>query len=98
MFSSKSKRGFLIKKIEERLKEESGEAGVLEEELVLEALSKTPNEPLNPETRVKIHLKLSGKYIKRAKDFLYGRNYVQASGRAWGTAQVVKALAARGRG
>jgi len=95
----------LPKKIEKRLKEESERTGVSEEELVLEALSRFLNEPLDPETRVEIHLKLSEKYMRDAEDFLSKKDYVQASERAWGaTAQMVKALAAkrgvelRGRG
>jgi len=85
----------LPKKIERRLKEESERTGVSEEELVLEALSKFLNEPLDPETRVEIHLKLSEKYMRDAEDFLSKRDYVQASEKAWGAAaQMVKALAA----
>jgi predicted DNA-binding protein len=43
----------LPKKIEKRLKEESEKTGVSEEEIILEALSKALNEPLDPETKVK---------------------------------------------
>ncbi|MGC9203054.1 MAG: PaREP1 family protein, partial [Thermoproteota archaeon] len=66
----------LPKKIEKRLKEESEKTGVSEEELVLEALSKILKEPLDPETRVEIHLKLSEKYMKDAEDFLSKKDYV----------------------
>ena len=63
---------------------------------MLEALSKILNEPLDPETRVEIHLKLSEKYIKDAEDFLTKKDYVQASEKAWdAAAQIVKALAAK---
>jgi len=86
----------LPKKIEKRLKEEAEKTGVSEEELILEALSKTLNEPLDPETKVEIHLKLSEKYMKDAEDFLLKKDYVQASEKAWGAAaQMVKALAAK---
>jgi hypothetical protein len=86
----------LPKKIEKRLKEESEKTGISEEELLLEALSKILNEPLDPETRVEIHLKLSEKYIKDAEDFLTKKDYVQASEKAWdAAAQIVKALAAK---
>lgn len=86
----------LLKKIEKRLKEESEKTGISEEELLLEALSKILNEPLDPETRVEIHLKLSEKYIKDAEDFLTKKDYVQASEKAWdAAAQIVKALAAK---
>ena len=86
----------LPKKIEKRLKEESEKTGISEEELMLEALSKILNEPLDPETRVEIHLKLSEKYIKDAEDFLTKKDYIQASEKAWGAAaQIVKALAAK---
>jgi hypothetical protein len=68
----------------------------IEEELILEALSKMLNEPLDPETRVEVHLKLSEKYLRDAEDFLAKGDYVQASEKAWGAAsQMVKALAAR---
>jgi len=73
----------LPKKIEKRLKEESERAGVSEEELVLEALSKFLNEPLDPETKVETHLKLSEKYMRDAEDFLSRKDYVQAFERAW---------------
>ena len=86
----------LPKKIEKRLKEESERTGFSEEELVLEALSKFLNEPLDPETRVETHLKLSEKYMSDAENFLSRKDYVQASEKAWGAAaQVVKALATK---
>ena len=86
----------LPKRIEEKLREESERIGVPEEELVLEALSKILNEPIDPETRVELHLKLSEKYLRDAEDFLAKGDYVQASEKAWGAAsQMVKALAAR---
>jgi hypothetical protein len=90
----------LPKKVEARLREEAEKAGVSEEELVLEALSKFLNEPFDPETRSELHLKLSEKYLKDAEEFLAKEDYVQASEKAWGAAsQIVKALAAReGRG
>jgi hypothetical protein len=82
--------------MEERLREESEKSGASEEELILEALSKALNEPLDPETKVEVHLKLSEKYMKDAEDFLAKKDYVQASEKAWGAAaQIVKALAAR---
>lgn len=83
-------------KIEKKLKEESERTEASEEELVLEALSKTLKEPLDPETKVKIHLKLLEKYMKDTENFLLKKDYVQASEKAWGAAsQIVKALAAR---
>jgi hypothetical protein len=86
----------LPKRIEEKLRRESERVGVSEEELILEALSKMLNEPLDPETRVEVHLKLSEKYLRDAEDFLAKGDYVQASEKAWGAAaQMVKALAAR---
>jgi hypothetical protein len=84
----------LPKKIEEKLKEEAKRTGISEEELILEALSKILNEPIDPETKIEIHLKLSEKYLKDAEDFLAKKDYVQASEKAWGaTSQIVKALA-----
>ncbi|MGB9760349.1 MAG: PaREP1 family protein [Fervidicoccus fontis] len=95
----------LPKKIERKLKEESERTGIPEEELVLEALSKILGEPLDPEARAEIHLKLSEKYMKDAEDFLSRKDYIRASEKAWdAAAQMVKALAAkegkalRGRG
>ena len=78
------------------MREEAEKAGVSEEELVLEAISKFLNEPLDPETKSELHLKLSEKYLKDAEEFLAKGDYVQASEKAWGAAsQIVKALAAR---
>jgi len=86
----------LPKRIENRLKEESERIGASEEELIVEALSKILNEPLDPDTRVEMHLKLSEKYLKDAEAFLTKGDYVQAYEKAWGAAsQIVKALAAR---
>lgn len=86
----------LPEKIERKLKEESERTGASEEELVLEALSKILGEPLDPDTRAEIHLKLSEKYMKEAEDLISRRDYVQASEKAWGAAaQMVKALAAK---
>jgi hypothetical protein len=83
----------LPKRIEKRLKEEAEKTGVLEEELILEALLKALNEPLDPETKVEIHLKLSEKYMKDAEELLTKKDYIQASEKAWSAAaQIVKAL------
>jgi hypothetical protein len=48
----------LPKKIEKKLKEEVERTGISEEELMIEALSKFLNEPLDLETKAEIHLKL----------------------------------------
>jgi hypothetical protein len=86
----------LPKKIEKKLKEEVERTGISEEELMIEALSKFLNEPIDPETKAEIHLKLSEKYIKDAEEFLTKKDLVQASEKAWGAAaQIVKALAAK---
>jgi len=86
----------LPKKIEKKLKEEVERTGVSEEELIIEALSKFLNEPLDPETKAEIHLKLSEKYLRNAEEFLTKKDLVQASEKAWGAAtQIVKALAAK---
>jgi uncharacterized protein (UPF0332 family) len=86
----------LPKKIEKKLKEEVERTGVSEEELIIEALSKFLNEPLDPETKAEIHLKLSEKYLRDAEEFLTKKDLVQASEKAWGAAtQIVKALAAK---
>jgi uncharacterized protein (UPF0332 family) len=86
----------LPKRIEERLREESKRVGVPEEELVVEALSKALNEPLDPETRFEMHSRLSEKYMREAEAFLTKGDYTQASEKAWGAAaQMVKALAAK---
>jgi hypothetical protein len=84
------------RRIEERLKEESKRTGASEEELIVEALSKAFGEPLDPEAKVEIHLKLSEKYMVEAEEFLRKGDLVQASEKAWGAAsQIVKALAAK---
>lgn len=84
------------KKIEERLKEESEKSGSTGEELILKALSEYLREPLDPESKVELHLKLCEKYLKEAEEFLTKKNYVQASEKAWGAAsQIVKAVALR---
>jgi len=86
----------LPKRIAEKLRKESEKAGVSEEELVVEALSRMFNEPLDPETRFEVHLKLSEKYLRDAEELLARGDYVQASEKAWGAAaQMVKAVAAR---
>jgi hypothetical protein len=86
----------LPKRIEERLREESKRVGVPEEELVVEALSKALNEPLDPETRFEVHSRLSEKYMREAEAFLTKGDYTQASEKAWGAAALlVKALAAQ---
>uniref|UniRef100_A0A7J3X5B5 HEPN domain-containing protein n=1 Tax=Thermofilum pendens TaxID=2269 RepID=A0A7J3X5B5_THEPE len=86
----------LPKRIEARLREESERTGVPEEELVVEALSRFLGEPLDPEARAEVHLKLSEKYMREAEELLARGDYAQASEKAWGAAaQAVKALAAR---
>jgi uncharacterized protein (UPF0332 family) len=86
----------LPKRIEKKLKEESERRGAMEEEIIIEALTKMLNEPLNPDEKTEIHLKLSEKYMGEAEEYLRKRDYVQASEKAWGAAsQIVKALAAK---
>jgi len=86
----------LPKRVERRLKEESERRGASEEEIVIEALLKTLSEPLNPDERVELHLKLSERYMDEAEEFLRRGEYAQASEKAWeAVSQVVKALAAR---
>jgi len=86
----------LPKRIEKKLKEESEKRGAMEEEIIIEALTKMLNEPLNPDEKTEIHLKLSEKYMDEAEEYLRKRDYIQASEKAWGAAsQIVKALAAK---
>ncbi len=73
----------LPKKIEKKLKEEVERTGISEEELIIEALSKFLNEPIDPETKAEIHLKLSEKYLRNAEEFLTKKDLVQASEKAW---------------
>jgi uncharacterized protein (UPF0332 family) len=50
----------------------------------------------DPEARAELHLKLCEKYMREAEELLEKKDYVQASGKAWGAAsQMVKALAAK---
>ena len=72
----------LPKKIEKKLKEEVERTGISEEELMIEALSKFLNEPLDPETKAEIYLKLSEKYLRNAEEFLMKKDLVQASEKA----------------
>jgi hypothetical protein len=86
----------LPKKIEKKLKEEAEKTGISEEELIIEALSKFLNEPIDLETKAEIYLKLSEKYLRDAEEFLIKKDFVQASEKAWGAAaQIIKALAAK---
>jgi uncharacterized protein (UPF0332 family) len=82
-------------KIEKKLREESKKTGASQEELIIEALSKALNEPLDVDAKVEVHLKLSKKFIDEAEGFLGRGHFVQASEKAWGVAsQIVKAVAA----
>jgi HEPN domain-containing protein len=84
------------KKIEKKLKEEAEKKGISEEEIIVEAISKALDEPLDPDELAEVHLKLLEKYMNEAEDFLKKGDYVQASERAWeAAAQAVKALAAK---
>jgi len=86
----------LPKRVEKKLREESEKRGATEEEIVIEALLKMLDEPLNPDEKAEVHLKLCEKYIGEAEEYLEKRDYIQASEKAWGAAsQIVKALAAR---
>jgi hypothetical protein len=86
----------LPKKIEKKLKEEAEKTGISEEELIIEALSKFLNEPIDLETKAEIYLKLSEKYLRDSEEFLTKKDLVQASKKAWGAAaQIVKALASK---
>jgi HEPN domain-containing protein len=84
------------KKIEKKLKEEAEKKGISEEEIIVEAISKALDEPLDPDELVEVHLKLLEKYMNEAEDFLKKGDYVQASEKVWkAAAQAVKALAAK---
>jgi hypothetical protein len=86
----------LPKKIEKKLKEEAEKKGISEEEIIVEAISKALDEPLDPDELVEVHLKLLEKYMNEAEDFLKKGDYVQASKKVWkAAAQAVKALAAK---
>ena len=66
----------LPKRVEKKLREESEKRGATEEEIVIEALSKMLDEPLNPEERAEIHLKLCEKYMDEAEEYLEKRDYI----------------------
>lgn len=86
----------LPKKLENKLKEEIEKTQLTQDELILKALSEFFKEPLDPETKVDIHLALSEKYLNNAEELLKEADYVQASEKAWGAAsQMLKALAAK---
>lgn len=86
----------LPKKLEEKIKKESKRLDIPEEELISKVLSEFFKEPLDPESRVELHLKLCEKYLKEADELLSKGDYVQASKKAWSAAsQIAKALAAK---
>ncbi len=86
----------LPKRLEERIKKESERLDIPEEELILKALSEFFKEPLDPESKVELHLKLCEKFLKEVEELLAKGDYVQASEKAWGaSAQMVKAVAAK---
>jgi len=72
----------LPKRIAEKLRKESEKAGVSEEEMLVEALSRMFNEPLGTETRFEVYLETSEKYLRDAEEFLARGDYVQASEKA----------------
>jgi len=85
----------LLKRVEKRLGEESEKRGATEE-VVIEALLKMRDEPINPDEKTEIHLKLCEKYMDEAEEYPKKRDRIQASEKACGAAfQVVKAPAAK---
>lgn len=94
---TKQERGIILPtKIETRLKEEAKKLEISEDELVVKALSEFFREPLDPESRVDVHLALADKCLREAEKFAKDKDYVQASEKAWGAAsQMLKAVAAK---
>jgi len=88
----------LPKKIEGRLREESGKTGVSIEELVVEALCIGLNEKINPSDKVEMYVKLSEKYLREADDLLAKGDRIQASEKLWGSAALMVKAAAASRG
>jgi hypothetical protein len=80
--------------IKRKLREEAERRVATEEEVIIEVLSEMLDEPVNPNERAEIHLKLCEKYMGEAEEFLKKGDHAQASEKAWGAAsQAVKALA-----
>jgi hypothetical protein len=85
----------LPKKVLEALERRSATEGRAVEEFISEAVLERLG-IADPEAKAEFHLKLCEKYMREAEAFLEKKDYVQASGKAWGAAsQMVKALAAR---
>ena len=85
----------LPRRVLEALERVSAAEGRTVEELVGEAVLERLG-VADPEARAELHLKLCERYIREAEELLAKKDYVQASGKAWGAAaQVVKAVAAR---
>jgi len=74
----------LPKRVEKRLREESEKRGATEEEIVIEALLKMLDKPINPDEKAEIHLKLCEKYIGEAEEYPKKRDRIQASEKACG--------------
>jgi uncharacterized protein (UPF0332 family) len=85
----------LPRKVLEVLERRSAAEGRTVEELIGEAVLERLG-VADPEARAELHLRLCEKYIREAEELLAEKDYVRASGKAWGAAaQMVKALAAR---
>lgn len=85
----------LPEKALEALEKRAESEGKALEELISEAVFKQLN-IVDPEARAELHLKLCERYMREAEEFLEGKDYVQASEKAWGAAsQMVKAAAAK---
>lgn len=80
--------------LRKKLEEEAGKEGVMMEELIVRLIEEKYK--LDPEARMELHIKLKDKYVEEAEKFIRGKDYVEASEKAWGAAaQIVKAFAAK---
>ncbi|RJS78114.1 hypothetical protein CW713_09700 [Methanophagales archaeon] len=82
--------------VDKRLKEKAKEFELSEEELILEAVAKSLELELDPESKAEAYTKLSEKYLEHAKKFMADKDFAQASEKLWGSsALALKAVAAK---
>jgi len=78
-----------------RLKEEAERRGAAVGEVVVELLEAALGASLDPLERAEFHRDLAEKFMREAEELLAKGDYVQASEKARGAAQIVKAVAAK---
>ena len=87
----------LSREIEKKLGEESVKMEISIEGLALDAF-KGMNEGMDPVDRAELYVRLSEKYLRDAEELLAKGDYVQASGKLWGSATLMVKAVASSRG